>query len=98
MKLIATRDFFRVPALKNIKVEGGPPIHQNQIHKGARFEIGEGAKLSDLTEQEKQLVGLLSYANCIGDATNAEVLKSVGDDIATDKKREANVAKLARDA
>lgn len=94
MKLIALRDFSRVPALDGINIENAR--HQNEIHKGATFEIGKAAKLEDLNGPDKLLVAQLVYAGAVGDATDKSLVDAVKSDLAADKKREEAMA--AREA
>lgn len=91
MKLIATKDFSRVPALDFIDLPDR--IHENHIHKGATFDVGKAAKFTDLNKTDQQLVAGLVHAGCVGDASDEKVVKAVQAEIAADKKRAENAAK-----
>lgn len=82
MKLVAIRDF-RNPDGK-IKLDQ-PAQHPDHIHFGATFSIGGDKALKDLRGDEKTLVGLLSAANCIGDATDRKTMDQVAAELSKQK-------------
>jgi hypothetical protein len=69
MKLVCKDDFFNTPDLgiKLVDTKGEPlPSvnkdlfrHANHVHKGHRFEIGTGETYNDLSNEQKEQVGLL---------------------------------------
>lgn len=105
MELIALKDFRNVNNLrlkeedkegKRVStVEGAP--HDDHIHKGARINIGSGKTLKDIQKSDPataQVIASLVVSGCVGDASDKEVVKAVEEDLAIDKKRAANAAKL----
>ncbi len=86
MKLIALRDF-RNPNPKLIKPTDA--IHEDHIHKGARFEIDENAKGND------ELIAQLNAANAIGDADDEKTCRAIDKEVALEKKKAAADAAAA---
>lgn len=98
MKLIALRDFTNVKGL-GLKVKDQQ--HDNHIHEGAEFEIGTSATLKELEEADPakaRTVAQLIYAGCVGDATDAAVVKRVKENAAARKKREEAEAAASKKA
>lgn len=95
MKLIALRDFANNIGLDP---ESHDLNHDGQVDKGTVFEIGQGVNdLKTLAKRDKasaMLVAQLTAAGCVGDATDAKVVKAVQDEIALDKKREETAKRL----
>ena len=91
MKLIATRSFRNTG--QRIEVEGAAhPLH---IAKGATFEIGQGNDLAVMKRHDRdsvELLGRLSLAGCIGDATDAVLCARVESELAEEARREADRA------
>ncbi len=90
MKLIATKDFANVGDLKDYIDEKELKVHPRHVHKGHVFAVGSSDKLKDCTKKEQQLIAQLYVSGSVGDAGDAKVVKSVQDEIAADKRREAN--------
>ena len=91
MKLIATRSFRNIGGA--IEVEGA--VHPLHIGKGQRFEIGTGNDLVVMKKHDRdsvELIGRLSMAGCIGDATDATLVARVDSELADEAKREADRA------
>ena len=106
MKLIAKRSFRNVASLR-LKDDGKSVVdgstHDDHIHKGAIFSIGDDKfklnnddlfKLRKSDSAAAEVVSLLVHSDCIGDATDAKVVEAVKLSIAEDEKREANAKKL----
>jgi hypothetical protein len=94
MKLIATRSFRNTG--QRIEVEGA--LHPLHIGKGATFEIGQGTDLVAMKRLDRdsvELLGRLSMAACIGDATDATLCAKVESELADEAKREADRAARA---
>ena len=94
MKLIALRDFRNIGGAIEIK----DALHDLHIHKGAIFTIGQGNDLvvmKRLDRDSVELIGRLSLANCIGDATDATLVARVEAELADEAKREADRATRA---
>ena len=91
MKLIATRSFRNIG--QRIEVEGAAhPLH---IAKGATFEIGQGNDLVAMKRLDRdsvELLGRLSMAGCIGDATDAALVAKVESELLEEARREAAIA------
>ena len=94
MKLIALRSFRNIG--QRIEVEGAAhPLH---IAKGATFEIGTGNDIREMKKHDRdsvELIGRLSLAGCIGDATDAALCARVEAELAEDASREAAIAARA---
>lgn len=72
------------------------PLHDNHIHRGAIFELGTSKDESELrtrNDPKRKLIAQLRYAGCISDASDKDCVKRIEEDIATDIKRDATVAK-----
>lgn len=91
MKLIALRDFSRVPALEDVEIEGA--LHKRHIHMGATFTIGKSDKLEDLSKQDQLLVSQLMVSGAVGDAADTKVVAGVKAEIALINRREENAKK-----
>ncbi len=94
MKLIATRPFRNIG--QRIEVEGA--LHPLHIAKGATFEIGTGNDLAVMKKHDRdsvELIGRLSLAGCIGDASDAVLCAKVESELAEEAKREADRAARA---
>ena len=94
MKLIALRDFRNIG--QRIEVEGA--LHPLHIGKGQRFEIGQGNDLALMKKHDREsveLLGRLSLAGCIGDATDAVLVAKVESELAEEARREADRAARA---
>lgn len=91
MKLIALKDF-----ANNSQLEIESAVHERHIHKGAVFNIGTGKDLKDksLLAHERTTIAQLIVSGCVGDANDTKVVKAVNEEVAMDKKREENAAKL----
>lgn len=74
MKLIAKRSF-RNPG-RQIKLDKYE-VNEDHIHQGAVFEIGTAAKYEGLNRTDQELVAQLNLADCIADATDANIVKQV---------------------
>lgn len=106
MHLIALKDFRNVRLLRlQTKDDSGKASsdikdaqHVDHIHRGARFEIGSGKTLKDCEQEEKEIIAQLIVSGCAGDANDKDIVKGVEEQIALDRKREANASKLSRDA
>ena len=88
MKLIATRSFRNIGGAIEIK----DARHDLHIHKGAIFEIGQGNDIREMTKHDRdsvELIGRLSLAGCIGDATDATLVAKVEAELAAEASREA---------
>lgn len=96
MKLIALKDFARVQSLEDVKIENS--LHGKIIHKGAEFEIGTAKTIKELAVADRLIVAQLMVSGSAGDATDKELVKAVKEDVAIDKKREENAAKLNANA
>lgn len=104
MKWIAKRNFYRVPALKDVKLgeyaEGAiKSKNPLDIPQGAFFELGDAKDEADLqlgNDPKKLLIAQLRYAGCIGDAADKKVVETVVAKIAERNKREAAAEKLAK--
>lgn len=105
MDLIALKDFRNVQHLRlkeedkdgkvTSTVDGS--IHDDHIHKGARFSIGTGKTLKDVQKQDAalaQAIASLSVAGCVGDANDKELCRLVAEEIALDKNRAEHAKKL----
>ena len=91
MKLIATRSFRNIG--QRIEVEGA--LHPLHIHKGATFEIGQGNDIREIKKHDRdsvELIGRLSLAGCIGDASDATLVDRVESELAEEARREADRA------
>lgn len=93
MKLIAKRDFRNTG--RAIEIEGA--LHPDHIHKGAMFIVGkdENTPYKDLSKQDKEFVGLLNIADCVGDGNDEKIVKLVMAEVEADKKAEAGRKALA---
>ena len=94
MKLIATRSFRNTG--QRIEVEGA--LHPLHIGKGATFEIGQGTDLVAMKRLDRdsvELIGRLSLAGCIGDASDAALCAKVEAELLDEAKREAAQAARA---
>lgn len=85
MKLIAKRNF-RNPG-RQIKLERHE-FNEDHIHKGAVFEIGGNKPYEALNGSDQKLVMELNFADCIGDASNPEIVKAVQKELAEEQARE----------
>lgn len=92
MKFIALKDFAKVGPLIEIEIPG--QIHDRHIHKGAIFEIGQGDVLKKMDPSAKALIAQLVVTSCIGDATDAKLVKAVNDEIEMDAQRAENHARI----
>ena len=110
MKLIATRSFRNVPSLR-LKEDGKTTIsdakHNDHIHRGAVFEIGDtnlklnNADLQKLRKSDSaaaEVVALLVHAEAVADANDPEAVAKVKAAIEEDNRRAANAAKLDQTA
>ena len=91
MKLIATRSFRNIG--QRIEVEGA--VHPLHIGKGQRFEIGTGNDIREMKKHDRdsvELIGRLSLAGCIGDASDAALCAKVEAELLDEAKREADRA------
>ena len=96
MKLIATRDIHRVGPLTELEIEGASAT---MIPKGSALEIGKADTLQAMRKPEPAnatLVAQLFHARCVCAASDADAVKAVRDEVASDRRREQNAAK--RDA
>lgn len=99
MKLIATKDFRNVQALR-LKSDDGDSlvkdaIHADHVHKGAVFEIGSGKDLDALKKIDRptaEIVAQLIVAGVVADANDAKAVQAVRDEIAVDENRAKNAA------
>jgi hypothetical protein len=94
MKLIATRSFRNIGGA--IEVEGA--VHPLHIGKGQRFEIGTGNDIREMKKHDRdsvELIGRLSLAGCIGDASDAALCAKVEAELLDEAKREAAQAARA---
>lgn len=88
---------------KAIELDIEPP-HANHFHTGAIIELGKSANESELqttrtdNAETKKLIAQLRYCGRIGDAADKDVVSRVVDDVIATKTREAQQAKLARQA
>lgn len=79
MRLIAIRDFRNVG--NAIEIEA--PIHPDHIHQGATFTVGKPETPYDkLNKAERDFVGLLNLAYCVGDATDPVTVEKVKKEVA----------------
>lgn len=77
------------------------PLHDNHIHRGAIFELGTSKDESELrtkNDPKRKIIAQLRYAGCISDASDKDCVKRIEEDIATDVKRDATVAKAQQQA
>jgi len=88
MRFVATRAF-----RNNCELEIKGALHPDHVHKSAVFSIGGDLPLERLTPSEQNLVSQLRSAECICDADDAERVRVVGDEIATEEKREKRARK-----
>ncbi|MEI6783483.1 MAG: hypothetical protein WCQ21_21530 [Verrucomicrobiota bacterium] len=94
MKLIALRDFRNIGGAIEIK----DARHDLHIHKGAIFTIGQGDDLVAMKRLDRdsvELIGRLSMAGCIGDATDAVLCAKVESELLDEARREAAIAARA---
>ncbi len=82
MRFVATRDFSN-----NCGLEIKNALHPNHVHKGAVFSIGLDLPFELLTPSEQKLVSDLRNAECICNADDAERVKMIRDEVATEKQR-----------
>ncbi len=90
MKLIALKDFRNVPGLE-LKIADAE--HDNHVHKGAIFDIGNGKTLKDCSKADQVTVAQLTVAGCVGDGTDAKLIKAIEEEVAADEKAAQAAAK-----
>lgn len=104
MKLIALRDFRNVAQLRLKDGDDSivkDAVHDDHVHKGAVFEIGKEQSLEALRKKDlpsAQIVAHLIASGAVGDASDNKLVEKVGTEIAVEKKRLANAAKLDKQA
>lgn len=84
MKLIAKRNF-RNPG-RQIKLDKHE-FNEDHIHKGAIFEIGGNKAFEALNKTDQELVVALNAADCLGDASNPEIVKAIQKELVQDVAR-----------
>jgi len=99
MKLIALRDFRNTHEL-----EIADALHEKHVHKGAVFSIGgtdaKGNEIpfDKLLKRDQELVALLSYAKCIGNGADTELVKRIQKEAAEEAKSIAEAKKTLMSA
>lgn len=89
MKLVATSDF-RISDPSAIEVES-ESLHENHVHKGARFSIGGDLPFEKLPANAKKLVVELNVSGRIVSTDQTEKVKAIDAEVA----QEAKAAKKA---
>ncbi len=104
MNLIALRDFRNVAHLK-LKKAGKSTVtgavHDDHIHRGATFAIGDEKDLASLNKADPAtaaVVAQLIVAKCVGDADDEKVVAAVKEQVELDKKREESHKRLNENA
>ncbi len=97
MRFIALRNF-RNPG-RAIDL-GDDALHDDHVHKGAIFAIGEDELVEEdavgfkrLNKNQQMLVAQLNAANCIGNAANPKVVAAVKRELADEAKAAAELKK-----
>ena len=101
MKLIATKDFRNVQALR-LKSDDGESlvkdaVHADHVHKGAVFDIGSAKDLEGLRKADRptaEIVAQLIVAGVVADANDAKAVQAVREELAVEEKRTKNAAAL----
>jgi hypothetical protein len=89
---------------KNCAQKANPGLgkfqHHRLVHLGFQFEIGDEKSIAEMVKNQNteaaELIAILSYAKCIGDANNQEVVDYVKDEIATAERRAAKMEESNR--
>ena len=92
MKCIVLKSF------RNIIGIQVPDAHPMHVPKGAIIDIGKGDDIREMKKHDREsveLLGRLSMAGCIGDATDAALVARVESELAAEAKREADRAARA---
>lgn len=97
MKFIAARDFANNN--EDLRIEVKDAIHPRHVHKGARFDIGRGERVSDLKGSEKEFIVQLVSAGCIVQVDNDNPaslarVREIEAEVIADKKREIIASKM----
>ena len=94
MNLIALKAFRNVKSLRlrgkdqKSTVEGS--IHDDHVHKGARFAMGDQKTLADMHEADQATavqVASLIAAGCVGEADNEDTVAAVAAEVKADYLR-----------
>ena len=94
MKFVAASDFLNVSRLGLKAISGAP--HKNHIPKGARFEIGEGENLKELSVQDQENIAHLYHAGRIVSEKNEDAVKLIDAEVKTEADRLAKLEKASK--
>ena len=94
MNLIALRGFKNNAKDQIIMV--GDPVHEDGVHKGARFSIGGDKSYKEMRDKKLlDLIANLNHAECIGDAADKALCKRIDDEVATEARQQKEATAAA---